>query len=139
MLSFARYVNTATQRSDATNYTATSIQGWMPTARKVSPLVTAANSGTPAVSQWTLLAPGVWTIVANVQFSAASSLYICRGGFATANIMAGSGSVVNPNVTIVREFNANDVIMLRWTTPVGTMVQGSDDVNFVSFAYHGPI
>lgn len=134
----ARFIQTSTTRSDASAFTATTIQGYYNTARKPSPLVVHTTSGTPLVSNFQLKAAGSWLIIANGQWSAASSLAICRNGIAQANTMAKSGSVVNPNVGVLRELSYNDNIQIAWTTPAGNMVQSSDDQNFVSFAYLGP-
>lgn len=138
-LAMARYTQSGTQRSNATNYTAATIQGWYNSGPKVSPLITHATSATPTVSSFTLKAPGVWEIGMNHQFSAASSIYICKTTAALANKMVGSGSVVNPNCSLIREFDINTVIMPLWTSPAGTMDQTNDQANFIYFIYHGPM
>jgi hypothetical protein len=135
----AKFYQSGTQRSNATNYTAATIQGWYNSTPKASPFVVHSTSGTPTVSQFQLKAAGVWEIVMNHQFSAACSIYICRTTAALANKRAGCGSVINANVTLLDVFDFNAVIMPLWTTPAGTMDQTNDQCNFISFLYHGPI
>lgn len=142
-LAVARYVQTATTRSDATNYTLNStLQAYYNTARKPSPLVVHTTSGTPLVSSFQLKAAGTWLILANGQLAAgSSSIAICRAGIAASNVMAKSGAVANPNVGLLRELSYNDTIQIALTTPgtTGAMTQAADDLNWVSFAYLGPL
>lgn len=135
----ARFYQSTTQRSTPANYTAASIQGWYNQVTKPSPFVVHTTSGSPLVSQFQLKAAGTWEIMMNHQFSAASSIYICKTTAALANKMCGSGSVVNPNCGLIRDFSIDTIIMPFWTTPAGTMDQTNDQCNFISFLYHGPI
>jgi hypothetical protein len=137
-LALARFVATLTTRSTGVAFTATTIQGYYDVARKPSPLVVHTTSGSPLVSNFQLKAAGTWLIVANSEWAGASSLAICRNGIAQANRMAKSGSVTNPNVTLMRELNYSDNIQVAWTTPAAAMVQASEDQNFISFEYLGP-
>lgn len=138
-LAVARFVNTTTTRSNGAAYTAATIQGYYDTARKPSPLVVHTTSGTPLVSNFQLKGAGSWLIVGNGEWAGVASIQIGRGGITQANRMAKSGSVANPNVTLLREFNYNDNIQIAWTTPAAAMVQASEDQNFVSFEYLGPL
>jgi hypothetical protein len=141
----ARFVATSTTRSNGSAFTAATIQGYYDATRKSSPLVVKTDSGTPSVSAFQLKAAGTWRIAANGMWGSAfatpvaSSIAICRGGIAQVNHMAKSGSVVNPNVMIEREFSFSDTIYIVWTTPANPMIQAMDDANWVSFAYQGPM
>jgi hypothetical protein len=140
VLAVARFANPTGVRGDATAFVAATVQGFYGTTRKSSGLVTVQqnSAGLAAAStQFTLNAPGEWLIVANGQAAAASTIKLGRGGTAAGNIIAGSGSVVNPNVTIQRTFDAGDVILPQWVLG-GALVNG-DDLNFISFAYLGAV
>lgn len=139
VLAVARFVNTTTTRSNGSAYTAATIQGYYDTARDPSPLVVHTTSGTPLVSNFQLKGAGWWLVVVNGEWAGSASIAICRGGIAQANRIAKSGAVANPNVSALREFNYNDNIQIAWTTPAAAMVQASEDQNFVSFAYLGPL
>lgn len=139
-LAVARYVQTAVKRSNGASFTAATIQGYYDAARKPSPLVVHTTSATPLVSSFQLKGAGTWLIIVNGQWGASvSSIAICRAGIAQANTIAKSGSVVNPNVSALREFSYNDSIQIAWTTPAVDMTQASDDQNFVSFEYLGAL
>lgn len=138
VLATARYVNSGV-RGDGSAWVAATVQGFYNTIRKDSGLLTVTQNspGTTAAStQFAINAPGEWLIAANNQFSAAATLRICRNGTAAGNIMAASGSVVNPNAMIQRTFEVGDTILTQWVVP-GAMTSG-DDLNFITFAYLGP-
>jgi hypothetical protein len=138
-----RFVNSTGLKGDASAYSGTTaFQGYYPVARKTSGLITVTTNSAglaAASSQYALNAPGEWLIIANGQFaSGASTIKICRNGIAIpTNQMAGSGSVAQPNVTIQRTFSVGDTILTQ-VTPNGAMTNG-DDLNFISFAYLGPV
>lgn len=135
----ARYVNTTTQRTNATNWT-TDGQGYFDTARKTNPLVTHNVSGTPSVSEFVLNAPGSWLIELGSQFAQTATAYLCLNGVADANNMVGSGLVAVQNVILLREFDTGASIRVRWKlSTAGLMTQGMADVNHIAFAYLGAV
>ena len=139
-LAVARFVQTGTQRSDATNWLINNNQGWYNAERKTSPLVVHTVSGTPSMSSFQLKGAGSWRIQANGQFAGNSTISICRSGIADSNVMASSGSLLNPNVTLQREFDFNATIQIRWSlVAAGVMQQARDDINWVAFEYLGPL
>jgi hypothetical protein len=136
----ARYVQLGTQNSTPANYASGNVQGWYNTTRKGSDLVLPIESGTPKVTAFQLLAPGWWIIEANAKFSVTATLNICLNGIGTSTVMAMSGLINSPNVTVAREFSVNSQIMTRWDlSGSGTMTQAADDQNHISFTYLGAV
>jgi hypothetical protein len=142
-LAVARYVNSAGTKGDGTAYSGTTpFQGYYPTVRKASGLLTVTTNspGTAgASSQYAINAPGEWLIIASCLFaSGAAAVKICRNGITIpTNQMVGSGLVANPNAVVQRTFEVGDTILTQ-ITPNGVMTPG-DDLNFLSFAYLGPL
>jgi hypothetical protein len=137
-LACARYRQTGTQRSNATNW-ATGDNLWYNTIQKDSPLVTKTDSGTPSVSAFTLNANGVWLIVIDWAFSVNSNVYL--RGSTTADARAGSsGGGGYGSLTVCREFNYAQQLWVMWQGASATMLQGSDpDLNSISFTFLGAI
>lgn len=139
VIAAARYVRTATGPTSG-SYGTSRTQGYFDAARKVSSMVTKLDSGSPSVSAFRLEEAGWWMIETGALFSANCTLSICRGGFATANELASSGSVAAPNVCALREFSALEQVMIAWTiaTSAATMTL-RDDNNHVAFTYLGAV
>jgi hypothetical protein len=138
-LALARFRQSGTQRSNATNWPNALTQGWFNVTEKPSSLVTHNTSGTPTVSSFTLLAPGAWQIGAGVKFSSVSYLYISRNSAAAGNAMVSSGQLANPSCDITREFNYNDVIYVMYLPSASSTMDQGDAINFVSLTYLGAI
>ena len=145
-LAMARYVQTGTQRSNATDWAAGANQAWMNTVRKASSLVTHVTSGTPTISSWTLLAPGTWQITAGLKAAGTIGLRldIVRGTFSYSNSVASASAPTTANnsacATITLEVNANASICLVWAFTAGTTIDSANgDCNFVSFLYLGAL
>lgn len=145
MLAAARYVRTATGPTSG-SYGTTRTQGYFDAARKVSPLVTKLDSGTPSVSAFRLEEAGWWQIETGGLFTANCNIAICRGGFATANELASNGTagtatpVAPVSLCVLREFSVLEQVMIAWTlaTAAATMTL-RDDNNHVSFTYLGAV
>jgi hypothetical protein len=136
----ARYVQLGTQNSTPANYASGNVQGWFNTIRKASDLVLPIETGTPKVTTFQLLQNGWWIIEANAVFSVTSTLNICLNGIGATAVMAKSGLITTPNVVVQREFSVNSQIMIRWDlSGSGTMTQGADDQNHVSFTCLGAV
>lgn len=137
-LSHARYVQTGTQRSNATNWS-TDGGFWYNTARSTSTLVVHTEPGTPKVSTFTIGKTGSWTICAGVRINGTTgNVYICKGGLADGNIIFGSGASIGPLAAGTIALTNGDTIQMRFIPLAATPVFSTlGDLNFISFQYHG--
>lgn len=140
-LAAARYVQTTTQRSNATNWAIGLQQAWFNTTRKSTPLVTHATSGTPLVSQFTINAPGLWTLSAGLIVSSGTTFVGISTSPSNENgCLARCGTIISPNCTVEAELNYLQVLYVLWNlSAAGTVNASGGDSNFVSFLYHGPV